>query len=215
MHGWTDSGAADVLVIGASEVALSQVVRMRSRGFRASLLDEEVLSAVFDEPTGNWDVVAACGTRFRARFVVAACEPVSLGVHGRRGRTLADHWSDGPRSYLGVMAAGFPNFFFPGGHRPGPACDAEQQVELVADALEQARARDREVVDVDPAAESTWSALVRYDDSLALLAGGGCPDVESVPGPIVGRAADLIRMVAASVTDPFAAFTFSKAGCAA
>lgn len=35
----------------------------------------------------------------------------AIEVTGRRGRRLADDWSDGPEAYLGVTVAGYPNLF--------------------------------------------------------------------------------------------------------
>jgi cation diffusion facilitator CzcD-associated flavoprotein CzcO len=37
--------------------------------------------------------------------------PAAAHVRGRKGRTLADVWSDGPRAYLGTTVSGFPNLF--------------------------------------------------------------------------------------------------------
>lgn len=35
----------------------------------------------------------------------------SMQVKGRGGHTLNEEWADGPRAYLGITTAGFPNFF--------------------------------------------------------------------------------------------------------
>ena len=40
---------------------------------------------------------------------------IRMGIRGRDGLALADHWADGPKTFLGVQTAGFPNLFFPGG----------------------------------------------------------------------------------------------------
>jgi len=37
-----------------------------------------------------------------------------MGIVGRDGRELTQHWADGPETFLGVVTAGFPNFYFPG-----------------------------------------------------------------------------------------------------
>ncbi len=34
-----------------------------------------------------------------------------VDVKGRNGRSLKESWSEGPRSYLGLTVAGFPNLF--------------------------------------------------------------------------------------------------------
>ena len=38
-----------------------------------------------------------------------------MGIQGRDGLALVDHWADGPKTFLGIQTTGFPNFFFPGG----------------------------------------------------------------------------------------------------
>ncbi|MGW4911039.1 hypothetical protein [Streptomyces sp. NPDC004270] len=85
-----------------------------------------------------------------------------LGVRGRDGLRLAGYWADGPRSYLGVMTAGFPNFFFPG----GPHCVPDNprhpgdQVDFITGALVRARDHRRDVVEVGLAAEEEWTDLM-------------------------------------------------------
>ena len=49
-----------------------------------------------------------------------------MGIVGRDGLALVDHWADGPRTFLGVQTHGFPNLFFPG----GPARRRRQQSAL-------------------------------------------------------------------------------------
>lgn len=36
---------------------------------------------------------------------------LNIDVTGTGGRKLTDHWKDGPRSYMGLQMAGFPNLF--------------------------------------------------------------------------------------------------------
>ena len=38
-----------------------------------------------------------------------------MGIVGRDGLALTEHWADGPTTFLGLQTRGFPNFFFPGG----------------------------------------------------------------------------------------------------
>jgi cyclohexanone monooxygenase len=64
-----------------------------------------------------------------------------IDVRGRDGRLLADEWRDGPRAYLGLMAAGFPNLFMITG--PGSpsvlsnmVVSIEQHVDWLADAVD-------------------------------------------------------------------------------
>ena len=36
---------------------------------------------------------------------------LNIDVTGANGARLKDHWKDGPRSYMGLQMAGFPNLF--------------------------------------------------------------------------------------------------------
>ena len=88
---------------------------------------------------------------------------VRLGVVGRDGRALADHWSDGPLTFLGVQSSGFPNFFFPGGPH-GASANVPRyntdQVDYVADLLVAMRDADAEVVDVPEALETEFTTMI-------------------------------------------------------
>ena len=77
---------------------------------------------------------------------------LDIDIRGRGGASLRDKWADGPRTYLGLATAGFPNLFIVTG--PGSpsvlsnmVLSIEQHVEWIADCiahLRDARAgRDR------------------------------------------------------------------------
>ena len=70
-----------------------------------------------------------------------------MGIRGRDGLALADHWADGPKTFLGVQTAGFPNFFFPGGPHAAAGNNPRyngDQVDFVTETLRlPARARLR------------------------------------------------------------------------
>ncbi|MGQ0620981.1 MAG: flavin-containing monooxygenase [Panacagrimonas sp.] len=36
----------------------------------------------------------------------------NIDIRGRAGRTMKEHWANGPRAYLGLMSVGFPNLFY-------------------------------------------------------------------------------------------------------
>ena len=62
-----------------------------------------------------------------------------MDIRGRDGRALADHWADGPRTFLGIQTAGFPNFFFPGGPHAAAGNNPRyngDQVDFVTDTLD-------------------------------------------------------------------------------
>ncbi|KAK5063040.1 hypothetical protein LTR84_005116 [Exophiala bonariae] len=67
-------------------------------------------------------------------------------IKGREGRTLKEHWSDGPTSYLGVAVPYFPNLFTilgPNGPFTNIPPTIETQVEFISDMIEDAERRDR------------------------------------------------------------------------
>jgi len=86
-----------------------------------------------------------------------------MGIRGRDGRALEDHWADGPTTFLGVQTAGFPNLFFPGGPHAAAGNNPRyngDQVDFVTDVLVQARTRGVDVVEVSAETEERWSAMV-------------------------------------------------------
>lgn len=86
-----------------------------------------------------------------------------MDLRGRDGLALNDHWSDGPRTYLGVQTAGFPNFFFPGGPHAAAGNNPRyngDQVDFVTDLLVYARDQGYGVVEIDPGAEATWTNMI-------------------------------------------------------
>jgi cation diffusion facilitator CzcD-associated flavoprotein CzcO len=90
---------------------------------------------------------------------------LNIDIRGRGGRTLREEWADGPRTYLGLMIAGFPNLFAITG--PGSPSvlsnmivSIEQHVEWIADCLAYLRAHDRTVIEATPEAQEAWVAHV-------------------------------------------------------
>jgi cyclohexanone monooxygenase len=97
-----------------------------------------------------------------------------LDVRGRNGRQFSDKWADGPRTYLGVMANGFPNLFLiaqPGSPsiRSNVMVSIEQHVDWIFDLLEQARADDVVEIEATPAAEEAWTEHVAEVAATSLL----------------------------------------------
>jgi cation diffusion facilitator CzcD-associated flavoprotein CzcO len=86
-----------------------------------------------------------------------------MGIHGRGGLALEDHWADGPTTFLGVQTAGFPNFFFPGGPHAAAGNNPRyngDQVDFVTNALVFVRDHGCDTIEVDPAAEERWTEMV-------------------------------------------------------
>ncbi len=86
-----------------------------------------------------------------------------MGIRGRDGLALEDHWADGPRTFLGVQTTGFPNLFFPGGPHAAAGNNPRyngDQVDFITDTLAYVRDHGYDTIEVDPAAEDEWTAMV-------------------------------------------------------
>src|SRR5207253_1759191 len=92
-----------------------------------------------------------------------------MGIRGRDGLALEDHWADGPTTFLGVQTAGFPNFFFPGGPHAAAGNNPRyngDQVDFITETLEYARDHGYDTIEVDRAAEEQWTNMI---DSVAAM----------------------------------------------
>jgi cation diffusion facilitator CzcD-associated flavoprotein CzcO len=86
-----------------------------------------------------------------------------MGIRGRDGLALEDHWADGPQTFLGVQTAGFPNFFFPGGPHAAAGNNPRyngDQVDFVIETLVHVRDHGYDTIEVDPDAEQRWTTMV-------------------------------------------------------
>ncbi len=88
-----------------------------------------------------------------------------IDIRGVGGRTLKDKWADGPRTYLGLQSAGFPNLFtVVGPHNGATFCNIprciEQNVEWVTGCLRYMREHDYAQIVATPEAEDDWTAHV-------------------------------------------------------
>jgi cation diffusion facilitator CzcD-associated flavoprotein CzcO/acetyl esterase/lipase len=99
---------------------------------------------------------------------------VSVDIEGRDGRTLKQAWADGPTTYLGLMAAGFPNLFMVTG--PGSpsvlsnmAVSIEQHVDWITDCLIDMRANEFESIEPTQTAVDGWVQHVNDFASITLM----------------------------------------------
>jgi cyclohexanone monooxygenase len=90
---------------------------------------------------------------------------LKIDIRGRNDVRLQDKWQDGPRTYLGLMSAGFPNFFMITG--PGSPCvlsnmlnSIEQHVDWITDSLAYMQAQGVTRVEPAPTAEAEWGKTV-------------------------------------------------------
>ena len=86
-----------------------------------------------------------------------------MGIRGRNGLTLTEHWADGPRTFLGVQTTGFPNLFFPGGPHAAAGNNPRyngDQVDFIMDAITYTRDHGYRSIEADAAAEDRWTTMV-------------------------------------------------------
>jgi cation diffusion facilitator CzcD-associated flavoprotein CzcO len=90
---------------------------------------------------------------------------LKIDIRGRGGVSLREKWAAGPRTYLGLAVAGFPNLFTITG--PGSPSvlsnmivSIEQHVDWIADCLVHLRAQHRERIEAMAEAEEAWVAHV-------------------------------------------------------
>jgi cation diffusion facilitator CzcD-associated flavoprotein CzcO len=88
---------------------------------------------------------------------------LGMGIRGRDGFALEEHWADGPMTFLGVQTAGFPNLFFPGGPHAAAGNNPRyngDQVDFVTATLVHARDRGYDIIEASPEAEARWSEMI-------------------------------------------------------
>jgi cation diffusion facilitator CzcD-associated flavoprotein CzcO len=98
----------------------------------------------------------------------------ALNLKGRGGRTLGTAWAEGPRSYLGISIAGFPNFFtITGPQSPSVLTNMpvaiEQHVEWIADCIADMRKAGMTTIEAKPEAQDQWVSHVNEVVSATLM----------------------------------------------
>jgi cation diffusion facilitator CzcD-associated flavoprotein CzcO len=147
-----------------------------------------------------------------------------MGIRGRGGVALEEAWRDGPHTFMGIQAAGFPNLFFPGGPHGAAANNPRyngDQVDFTMELLAHMRAKGDNVVEPIPAAEQEWSAMVAamaayspFSPEHSYYFGSNIPGKPRtfLINP-AGRGV-LFDVMAKSRDSQFATFAMSKAGAA-
>jgi len=131
------------------EEILPNAVRAGARDYE---IDALVLATGFDAMTGS---------------------VAKIDVRGRAGQTLNQKWAEGPRTYLGLMSAGFPDLFIITG--PGSPSvlsnmivSIEQHVDWITDAIAFMRDRGLDTMEATKEAEDKWVAHVNEVAQLTL-----------------------------------------------
>jgi cyclohexanone monooxygenase len=131
----------NVTLVDVRETPIQEIV---PKGLRTSAAEYEfdaiVLATGFDAMTGALS---------------------HIDIRGRQGAGLKQKWADGPRTYLGIVIAGFPNLFTVTG--PGSpsvlsnmVLSIEQHVDWIADCLAYLRDRRLSTIEATPQAQDAW-----------------------------------------------------------
>jgi cyclohexanone monooxygenase len=121
-----------------------------------------------------------------------------IDIKGRNAQMLNQKWAEGPRTYLGLMSAGFPNLFIITG--PGSPSvlsnmivSIEQHVDWIADCLGYMRENDLEAMEATKDAEDKWVAHVNevayttlYPQANSWYMGANIPGKPRIFMPYIG-----------------------------
>jgi cyclohexanone monooxygenase len=121
-----------------------------------------------------------------------------IDIRGRGGERLADAWAAGPRAYLGLMTAGFPNLFMITG--PGSpsvltnmVMSIEQHVDFIAGCIAHLREEGHGLVEASRAAQEAWVEQVNalagttlYPNCNSWYLGANVPGKPRVFMPYIG-----------------------------
>jgi cation diffusion facilitator CzcD-associated flavoprotein CzcO len=96
-----------------------------------------------------------------------------IEIRSGQGVTLKERWADGPVTYLGLAAAGFPNLLtLVGPHNSATFCNIprciEQNVDWVTDLIHYMKANGYNRIEATPEAEQEWTDHV-FDVAQGLL----------------------------------------------
>ena len=84
-----------------------------------------------------------------------------IDIRGQGGQTIKDKWANGPRNYLGLQSAGFPNFFMA---INSAFCNytvcAESIVEWITDCIRHMRDKGFRRIAPKPQVEDAWMAYI-------------------------------------------------------
>jgi cyclohexanone monooxygenase len=121
-----------------------------------------------------------------------------IDIVGRNGVTLNQKWAEGPRTYLGLMSAGFPNLFIITG--PGSPSvlsnmivSIEQHVDWIADCIAFMHNRRLDVMEANREAEDKWVVHVNevayatlYPQANSWYMGANIPGKPRIFMPYIG-----------------------------
>jgi cation diffusion facilitator CzcD-associated flavoprotein CzcO len=147
-----------------------------------------------------------------------------VDIRGREGVPLAAKWTDGPRTYLGLATAGFPNLFLVTG--PGSpsvlsnmVVSIEQHVDWIAGCLAALRDRGLDRVEATVDAEEAWVAHVNEVAAQTLFVraeswylGANIPGKPRIFMPYAGGVGEYRKICDEIAADGYRGFALSASG---
>jgi cation diffusion facilitator CzcD-associated flavoprotein CzcO len=141
--------------VSVLNIRQNPIIEFTENGVRTAAgeveLDYVIFATGFDAVTGNF-------TR--------------IDFQGRNGVKMKDHWAKGPRAFLGLSAAGFPNMFSLYGP-PGPFTNQppaiEWQAKWVSEAVKYAVENGIETIESTPEAEEGWLEECKRIEEMTLF----------------------------------------------
>ena len=123
---------------------------------------------------------------------------LNIDIRGRLNQSLRQKWEAGPRTYLGLAVAGFPNLFLITG--PGSPSvlsnmivSIEQHVDWISDCIGYLREHDRDSIEASVAAEDAWTRhvdeighMTLYPQANSWYMGANVPGKPRVFMPYIG-----------------------------
>jgi cyclohexanone monooxygenase len=156
---------------------------------------QEILPNAVRTGAGDYEIDAlVLATGFDAMTGSVA----KIDISGRNGQTLNQKWAEGPKTYLGLMSAGFPNLFIITG--PGSPSvlsnmivSIEQHVDWITECIAWMRGRDLDTVEANRQAEDDWVAHVNevaqgtlYPQANSWYMGANIPGKPRIFMPYIG-----------------------------
>jgi cation diffusion facilitator CzcD-associated flavoprotein CzcO len=147
-----------------------------------------------------------------------------MGIRGRNGLALTDHWTDGPTTFLGLQTRGFPNLFFPGGPHAAAGNNPRyngDQVDFLTDLLVFARDHGDDVIEVTELSEERWTRMVDKGaakttfGTIGQYVGGNIPGKPRRYLLNTGGRPKLFEVIADVVANDYQAFEMSRSAASA
>jgi len=139
------------------DVRRSPIVEITSKGLRTEGADYDL------------DIIV-----FATGFDAMTGALLRIDIRGAAGLALAEKWEAGPRTYLGLQIAGFPNFFTITG--PGSPSvlsnmpvSIEQHVEWISDCIVHMREKGHTRIEATTEAEDAWVEHVNEVATMTLF----------------------------------------------